>query len=1644
MDNSSLSSKSAHMSDRTTKPTSRDLKLIGSQLGGCEITDFVGRGGMGSVFKALHKALNRLVAIKILSKGAEDKKAVDWFLREARAIARLEHANIIQVYDLAYDAGLETYFIVMQFVPGDSLDITLKSRKKSRLSIKEALDYGIQTADGLGAAHRMKIVHRDVKPSNLMVTPDGIVKITDFGLAKGLSSEETSVSSGLIVGTPLYMAPEQCVGSDIDGRTDIYALGATLYHLISGSPPFTGENSYEILEKQITASPTRLEEKIREVTPELSDIILRMLAKSPQDRYQLCEDISEDLTTMLHGSSKKAAPMTREEIVQEVTEEEVFRVSGVDRLLLIDTLKQVVDDKMLGTFSFRTRDSQIFLTLGENEIHIFQEGVDMSELQEEYSNYSPLELSSMLLIQTLQWEPFSWEFAEEFPDEEFYNLCLSMATDLPTFLMGYAGIMEVLVNIEKPGSLILSTQIDSVAFLYSLAKTLVVSPVPKSREHGKVLEEEKIASTIEAICSGNFRLEYRSPNTIKTTLDKEEETKAKEFSATKEAREREGGIEREEAEAHSLETNSDSKIEAAPEEARESQEIQETEEEKKAREFQEAQKAKEESEGTIFYSPVEEENENEEEDAISSYYLEALYQVPDFSFFQHLMPDFESVFFSLEEVELSVHNIKALGEHLQQLLKQTLKQSQVLENIGLSKESSILLTGAVLKEKILYSADQLTEIAKVLEQRGDKITSEVVLKELRAIHPHNTKAMEELAALCQELKNYERAAEFWNRVGKLREELQEIDQARSSYEHALELSPSNTTAQLNLFHLHLQNSSPQEIKDIGSSIVAKLRKSRNNDEVIEVCEDILKVAPDTPYAIQELINYHYDLNNLDQVKLLYLDLGQVYVNQGNNTSAVQTYQKLLRIDPDNIEVYGKLSELEGKKGKSKLRLNSAEAIKQQKKEKNLLKIAIIFLISLPFLGLGYHEWSGQKELQRVKQLIVVDYKNNKQALLNLAEGYYPIGKYHEVAFKMYDEQETKIKEKKNAFEKQKLIEAVEDITELYGTNYPKIDYELGELLAKYQNPELIPIIKEKRAEIQLLIKKQQLNENSTLIQNALAIIEKSAAELSPKDLLQAENFLEQAITNDPVGLANDVNAARKKLKDKRQETQSFFLARTKEQEKQLVEAKKLEEENQIDQAIVSYQKIFDILDSSEPGKEALERKEFLEGLIKSAQKFTKDAREHLEKRQYKKAVECLEKITLDLRLSKSKILSGLQMPIIVTTSPDIGLSCTNNGKDIGNSPSLYQYTPGTRLSFGLKEEGFQVVTTDREQTENNTPWKINLQVKRIPIWSFSSKGLIEAPLSLDKDTIYVASRDNSVYAINKQSGEEIWKFYTGRLSEITGTLEVTPKAIYVATLGGYFYSLSKSKQYLEAEERTLWKGRFNKQVFYKGPSFSKTGIVSVGDNQGTVLLLKQNQKDAKLVRRYRTNSEIIAPPLIVGPNLYITNKVQLTSISLRTGKVDWVSEKRTNRSITGFKYSNGKLYITSSPGGLTAYNLKGKKLWQARGDAQITRPPIVSKENAYIIGTDGVLTAVNINSGENLWEHPFPSAFSSEPILYGDLIFATGEDFKVRAFSIVQRKIIWEYTLPEKCLSRPVCDGERLYVCTGKDIISLYIKDLVY
>jgi len=286
----------------------------GFVLGQYRILESLGRGGMGRVFKAVHQTMGRFVALKILSpRLMQTERARELFQREVKNAGKLHHPNIVTAYD-AHITG-ERNYLVMEFVDGPNLSQLVK--EQGPLPIEQACEYIRQTAIGLDYAHQMGLIHRDVKPSNLLVqqTMAGPqVKILDFGLTLATAGDntlgESSVTpTNVVLGTPDYVSPEQARNQySVDGRSDLYSLGCTFYFLLTGEPPFVGGTSQEKIEKHWNAAPVSVQTKRPDVPEPVAAIVHKLLAKNAKWRYQKAGELATELATVVGKKADWSAP----------------------------------------------------------------------------------------------------------------------------------------------------------------------------------------------------------------------------------------------------------------------------------------------------------------------------------------------------------------------------------------------------------------------------------------------------------------------------------------------------------------------------------------------------------------------------------------------------------------------------------------------------------------------------------------------------------------------------------------------------------------------------------------------------------------------------------------------------------------------------------------------------------------------------------------------------------------------------------------------------------------------------------------------------------------------------------------------------------------------------------------------------------------------------------------------------------------------------------------------------------------------------------------------------------------------------------------------------------------------------------------
>jgi len=274
---------------------------VPTQIGPFKVKGLLGKGAMGEVYEGIDEKLGRRVAIKILGrKHRESEEFKTRFLREGRALAAMNHPNIVAVYFIGEHE--DRPFLAMEFLDGEDIGGSLK--KRGALNPGDAAEVIRQAAIGLAETQRVGVVHRDVKPSNLVVTSQGFVKVTDFGLAKALQEDLSITATGVFVGTPDYLAPEQAMGKEVDARADVYALGCSLYHMCSGHPPFRkgGQDDHytAVVRRHLKSERPELKLEIKGFDEALSDLCRRMMSRRPDVRPTF-----EELKTSLSEISRR-------------------------------------------------------------------------------------------------------------------------------------------------------------------------------------------------------------------------------------------------------------------------------------------------------------------------------------------------------------------------------------------------------------------------------------------------------------------------------------------------------------------------------------------------------------------------------------------------------------------------------------------------------------------------------------------------------------------------------------------------------------------------------------------------------------------------------------------------------------------------------------------------------------------------------------------------------------------------------------------------------------------------------------------------------------------------------------------------------------------------------------------------------------------------------------------------------------------------------------------------------------------------------------------------------------------------------------------------------------------------------------------
>jgi DNA-binding protein Fis/predicted Ser/Thr protein kinase len=389
----------------------------------------LGEGGRGIVYKALDNLLDRVIALKVLKGEGLDEEAYTRFMREAQAAARLSHTNVVAIYDVGEDSG--RHFLVVEYVDGQTLRDLLQERRAGRLDPASLLRIAREVCRALEYAHSRGILHRDIKPENIMITRDGTAKLMDFGLARALDQPHVT-PSGVMVGTPTYMSPENALGKESDARSDLYSLGAVLYEMATGQPPFPEEDSLKVIYRHIHDEPVAPSRLNPDLPVGLEELILRLLQKDPSRRYRSASDLLRVLREVEQSEGgeevrpeEPSPPAETGEAKRVPTPEPRRTLRLVDREIELERLKAYLDGVLRG-------DGSVVLLAGEA-------GIGKTRLAEELKAYATLRGARWLVGRCFEKEgimPFApWaqilrEIVRETPRQLLYRVSEGYANEL--------------------------------------------------------------------------------------------------------------------------------------------------------------------------------------------------------------------------------------------------------------------------------------------------------------------------------------------------------------------------------------------------------------------------------------------------------------------------------------------------------------------------------------------------------------------------------------------------------------------------------------------------------------------------------------------------------------------------------------------------------------------------------------------------------------------------------------------------------------------------------------------------------------------------------------------------------------------------------------------------------------------------------------------------------------------------------------------------------------------------------------------------------------------------------------------------------------------------------------------------------------
>lgn len=826
-------------------------------LGKCRIQATLGVGGMGTVYKGYHEGLESSVAIKVLHDSCKDD--IGNFFKEAKAIAQLEHPNIMKIYDIEYDEKACKYYIVAQLISGDSLEDILKER--GNFPPLEALNIIIEVTRGLLYAHKKGIIHRDIKPANIMKDHQGNIKIADFGLAYSLDIEE---QNSKIQGTPHYIAPEQCKGEKQDERTDIYALGGTFFHLLTGRPPFYGDYSVaELLQLHLYETPPPVDSLNSDVPYLITDCIHKMMEKNPQDRFLNCEALLEHLKGMEKKLIKVRCPHCGktnhvDEVFtctrcgrnnlcfdhllshsnycnqcENISSDEIKKQLIMPKNKWIELLDPIIKTKSLGTIYLKGEKVSFLLDIQENGIELSAKKDNYQALCEEYdvhwnqdNHEDTIKFIKLILLEALENKSVILKFYPKQAAKKKTTRSIPLLPPHPTslkfsgepfsFLQLFIGYIKLYSDVFIPGTIKFVGPHKSIAFIFSKSGVLLGEGEQDGEIHTILRDENKIIQLIKDVIQ---------PGIHNVSLYDEEE-----FPRIR---------------------------------------------------------------GEHFHQLP------RHEQILKFIFDSDSGEVQRF-FPQVLMPsskkedDFKWTEIQSREFILSLTSIFD-WENWDDLI--------VANNMDTL--SSMFLLIAIVKETLRDISDALFSKIYIKDKANIKYNNRVALEEIMRINPNHKECLNILADYALLKENKEFAAKYLSRLGNIANRDNDIEKALEFYNKAVSICSSCEDAKFGLFKIYMKQNDLSKLEKTGFELIPILRKHvpPKENKIEEICEILLKHDSGLVQCHQELINIYLNRNNTAKAIHRFEVLAHFYKQLGNKKKENLCYSRIVKLAPERADIY---------------------------------------------------------------------------------------------------------------------------------------------------------------------------------------------------------------------------------------------------------------------------------------------------------------------------------------------------------------------------------------------------------------------------------------------------------------------------------------------------------------------------------------------------------------------------------------------------------------------------------------------------------------------------------------------------------------------------------------------------------------------